>query len=79
MRKLLTLIIKGYQILISPLMANHCRYTPSCSQYAVDAIEQHGPIRGLYLGTKRILRCHPWHQGGFDPVPTDNTVKPTLD
>jgi len=50
-------------------MASSCRYTPSCSEYAIEAIEQHGVFRGLMLATKRISSCHPWHAGGYDPVP----------
>lgn len=69
MRKLLLMPIRAYQYAISPMMASHCRYYPSCSQYAVEAISHHGGIRGLYLATRRLLRCHPWAKGGYDPVP----------
>lgn len=69
MRRLLLLPIRAYQYAISPMMASHCRYTPSCSQYAIEAISHHGGIKGLYLAIKRILRCHPWVEGGYDPVP----------
>ena len=61
--------IKIYQILISPLLGPHCRFTPTCSQYAVEAIEKHGPIKGIWLAIKRIARCHPWGGCGHDPVP----------
>lgn len=61
--------IKLYQILLSPLLGQSCRYHPTCSQYAVEAIEKYGPIKGIWLGTKRIARCHPWGGSGHDPVP----------
>ena len=69
MRKFLIALIRGYQLLISPLLGNHCRFYPSCSQYAREALEQHGVLRGLWLAVRRLLRCHPWHEGGVDPVP----------
>ena len=61
--------IKLYQILLSPLLGQSCRYHPTCSQYAIEAIEKYGPIKGIWLGTKRIARCHPWGGSGHDPVP----------
>ena len=66
---LLILPIRFYQRCISPLLPAACRYTPTCSQYAVEAIQRHGPIRGLWLAIRRILRCHPWGGSGYDPVP----------
>lgn len=69
MRKVLIVLIRGYQLIISPFIGNHCRFYPSCSQYTVEAIDTHGPVRGLYLGLRRLGKCHPWHPGGFDPVP----------
>lgn len=69
MQKLLTLLIRGYRYLISPWLGNHCRFYPSCSHYALDAIEHHGALRGSWLAGARLLRCHPWHPGGYDPVP----------
>jgi putative membrane protein insertion efficiency factor len=69
MRSALKILIRGYQIVISPMLGPRCRFYPSCSHYAIEAIERHGSLRGLWLTTKRILRCHPWHEGGFDPVP----------
>ncbi|WP_231701651.1 membrane protein insertion efficiency factor YidD [Halopseudomonas salegens] len=62
-------LIKVYRYAISPLMANHCRFYPSCSCYAQEAIEQHGLLKGGWLSARRLGRCHPWHQGGYDPVP----------
>ncbi len=69
MKRLVLLFLKGYSYLISPLLGNNCRYYPSCSAYTREAVEIHGVLRGLWLGTRRILRCHPFHEGGYDPVP----------
>lgn len=69
MRKVLIVLIRGYQLFISPFLGNHCRFYPSCSHYTIEAIDTHGPVRGLYLGLRRLGKCHPWHPGGFDPVP----------
>ena len=66
---LLILPIRFYQRCISPLTPPACRFTPTCSQYAIEALQKHGPIRGLYLAIRRILRCHPWGGSGYDPVP----------
>lgn len=68
-RKAMIALVKGYNLLLSPFLPPSCRYTPTCSAYMVEAIEKHGALRGLWLGFKRILRCHPWHEGGMDPVP----------
>ena len=69
MRYVLKYLIRGYQLAISPLLGPRCRFYPSCSHYAIEAIETHGALRGSWLTVKRISRCHPWHEGGFDPVP----------
>ena len=61
-------IIKGYKFLLSPLMGNSCRYYPSCSDYSIESLKTFGFFKGLYLIFKRILSCHPWSSGGFDPV-----------
>ena len=61
-------LIRAYQVLISPLFPPACRFTPSCSQYAIDAIKRHGACRGFFMALWRILRCHPFSDGGFDPV-----------
>jgi putative membrane protein insertion efficiency factor len=62
-------LIRGYKKLLSPLLGQHCRFTPSCSSYAYDAIKKYGLIKGIFLGTKRLLKCHPFQPGGIDPVP----------
>jgi len=69
MKKLLKIFIKFYQYFISPLTGRNCRFYPTCSSYALEAIEKHGTVKGSVLAGKRILRCHPFHAGGFDPVP----------
>lgn len=69
MRTLLLALVRGYRYLISPWLGNHCRFVPSCSEYAETAIREHGPARGSWLAAKRLGRCHPWHPGGLDPVP----------
>lgn len=61
--------VRAYQKLVSPLLRSNCRYHPSCSHYAYEAIEIHGAAKGTWFGAKRIGRCHPFHEGGFDPVP----------
>ena len=69
MRRLVMLLIRGYQRFVSPLFPPCCRYRPSCSQYTLEAVRKYGSIRGIWLGTLRILRCHPFAKGGYDPVP----------
>lgn len=61
--------IRGYQLTLSPFIGNQCRFHPTCSQYALEAIERHGVLRGSLLAVRRLARCHPFHAGGFDPVP----------
>jgi putative membrane protein insertion efficiency factor len=69
MDRLLIAVIRVYQYVISPLIGSHCRFQPSCSHYAVEAIQGHGALRGSFLALRRLARCHPWHPGGIDPVP----------
>lgn len=64
---LIVLVIRVYQVTISPLLGPTCRFEPSCSRYMIGALQKHGVIKGLWKGTGRILRCHPWHPGGYDP------------
>ena len=68
-RWLLIALVRGYQVVLSPLLPAACRYYPSCSAYAVEALEKHGAVRGAWLALKRIGRCHPFRAGGYDPVP----------
>ncbi|PHS70025.1 MAG: membrane protein insertion efficiency factor YidD [Methylophaga sp.] len=70
MAKILIILIRAYQLLISPLLGTHCRFQPTCSRYMMDAISRFGVIRGSWLGIRRLLHCHPWHEGGLDPVPS---------
>ena len=69
-------LIRVYQLLISPVLAGSCRYHPTCSQYALEAVEEHGPFKGAWLALKRIGRCHPWGSSGFDPVPLKHGNNP---
>jgi uncharacterized protein len=62
-------MVRLYQLLIAPLLGANCRFQPSCSQYAIDALKKYGFFKGSWLATKRIFRCHPFHPGGYDPVP----------
>lgn len=75
MRILLLVFIRIYQYAVSPFLAPACRYTPSCSCYAEEAIQSHGALRGGWLALKRLARCHPWHEGGYDPVPATPSCK----
>ena len=69
MKKILILLIRFYQKFISPMFPAKCRFYPTCSQYTLEAIKEYGAIKGTYLVIKRILKCHPFHEGGYDPVP----------
>jgi putative membrane protein insertion efficiency factor len=68
-RRVLAGLIRGYQLVVSPVLPPSCRFTPSCSQYALEAVRRHGAVRGTWLAARRLVRCHPFHPGGFDPVP----------
>jgi putative membrane protein insertion efficiency factor len=72
--RLIIIVIRGYQLLLSPFLASRCRFYPSCSHYGVEAISQHGALRGSWMTLKRLLRCHPFASGGFDPVPAPKTA-----
>ncbi|AVR47290.1 membrane protein insertion efficiency factor YidD [Christiangramia fulva] len=70
MVKILIALVRFYQKFISPVTPSSCRYSPTCSSYMIEAIKIHGPLKGLWLGIKRIARCHPWGGHGYDPVPS---------
>jgi len=76
MRALMIFVVRAYQVVLSPLLPPSCRYTPSCSNYAIEALQKHGALRGGWLAAKRIARCHPFRPGGHDPVP-DSLVAPS--
>ncbi len=77
MRTLLLLLIKGYRLLVSPWLGNQCRFTPTCSEYAITAVDRFGVLRGSRLALRRIGCCHPWHAGGVDPVPEKSSEQLT--
>ena len=68
LKKILVLLVRFYQICISPLLPRTCRFYPTCSTYFIQALEKYGPFKGTYLGIRRIMRCHPWNEGGYDPL-----------
>ena len=72
----LVVAIKAYRYAVAPLLPPSCRFHPSCSQYAMEAIERHGGVRGSWLAAKRVCKCHPFHPGGFDPVPPPPNAEP---
>ncbi|MFC4804541.1 membrane protein insertion efficiency factor YidD [Filifactor villosus] len=72
LKKIIIGLIRGYQLFISPMKPPSCRFCPTCSAYSIEAIEKHGILRGGYLAVRRILKCHPFHEGGYDPVPENN-------
>jgi putative membrane protein insertion efficiency factor len=72
MSRLLLAAIRGYRYLLSPWWGGQCRFTPTCSEYAMDAVREHGALRGSWLSLRRVSKCHPWHHGGFDPVPPES-------
>jgi len=80
MAGILKALLRLYRYGVSPLLGSNCRFYPSCSAYAYEAIEQHGVTRGCYLAARRLCRCHPWHEGGYDPVPrarVDTSLSPS--
>ena len=74
-RQAVALPIRLYRLLLSPWLGSACRFEPTCSRYALDALEQHGAVEGSYLAARRVLRCHPWCEGGIDPVPTHSNFR----
>ncbi|MFT4011468.1 MAG: membrane protein insertion efficiency factor YidD [Nocardioidaceae bacterium] len=79
MKHVLIWLLKAYRFAISPLYGQVCRYHPTCSAYALEAVTQHGALRGSYLAARRVLRCHPWAAGGYDPVPLFHHDQPHHD
>lgn len=81
MKRLLLILLRAYKLGISPLLGQNCRFYPSCSDYAQEAIHEHGALRGSMLAGRRLCKCHPWHPGGFDPVPKHHShtanIKPS--
>jgi len=77
MKTLLLLLVRAYQLLISPMMGQNCRFYPTCSSYALEAIRVHGAARGSLLTARRLSHCHPWHEGGVDLVPPAGSKKPS--
>lgn len=75
LKKIFIFPVRVYQILISPILGKNCRFEPTCSQYMIDAIGEWGPVKGIYLGVKRISKCHPWGPHGHDPVPLKDRLK----
>ena len=78
MKQVLLVLIKCYQLCFSPFFGGQCRFYPSCSAYAAEAIDTHGVVRGTWLALRRLLRCHPWHPGGVDPVPKKKRLEPPM-
>ena len=72
MNKLLVGLLRAYQLLLSPMLGQNCRFYPTCSNYSIEAIRTHGAARGSLLALRRVGKCHPWNDGGFDPVPPAN-------
>ena len=73
MKTILLFLLRGYKLGISPFLGQNCRFYPSCSDYAAEAVREHGAAKGSILAAKRLGKCHPWHPGGFDPVPKKST------
>jgi uncharacterized protein len=69
MARVLLALVAAYRYLLSPMLGRSCRFLPTCSEYAMEALERHGALRGTWLTVRRVARCHPWHPGGYDPVP----------
>ena len=69
MARVLLALVAAYRYLLSPMLGRSCRFFPSCSEYAMEALARHGALRGTWLTVRRVARCHPWHPGGYDPVP----------
>ncbi len=75
MHRILIGLVKAYRYILSPYLGQNCRFTPTCSEYAIEAIETHGAVKGSWLTMRRLSRCHPFHPGGWDPVPQNKKLK----
>jgi putative membrane protein insertion efficiency factor len=75
----LSLPVRLYRLVLSPLLGQHCRFAPTCSRYALDALAEHGAVKGTFLAVRRVGRCHPWNAGGHDPVPPARSTSEILD
>lgn len=75
MKRAMLVLLRGYQYTLRPMLGSHCRFYPSCSDYAMEAVERHGAMRGAWLAVRRVGRCHPYHPGGFDPVPEEKQAQ----
>lgn len=73
--KFLVMIVRGYQLFLSPVIGSSCRFQPTCSHYAIEALRTHGAFKGSWLAIRRVGRCHPWNPGGYDPVPPGRSGK----
>jgi putative membrane protein insertion efficiency factor len=69
MKHILIFLVRVYRLMLSPILPPSCRYYPTCSAYALEALQKYGAVKGTWLAVRRVLRCHPWHEGGYDPVP----------
>lgn len=69
MKAVLIILLRAYRMFLSPFLGRNCRFHPSCSAYAIEALQRHGAIKGTWLAARRVTRCHPWNPGGYDPVP----------
>lgn len=69
MKAVLIILLRAYRFFLSPFLGRNCRFHPSCSAYAIEALQRHGAIKGTWLAARRVTRCHPWNPGGYDPVP----------
>jgi putative membrane protein insertion efficiency factor len=79
MTRLLLALLRFYQLALSPFIGRSCRFHPSCSNYAAEAIREHGPAKGVFMAGKRVCKCNPWHPGGYDPVPLKDSNRFTPD
>lgn len=75
MKSMLLMLLRAYKLCISPFLGQNCRFYPSCSDYAAQAVQEHGALKGSWLAARRVCKCHPWHPGGVDPVPEKSCLR----